>query len=87
MTKPLPLGRVVATPGAWKLLSEIGGGSLRLSDPSRDGRLGRSLYLRPPPERGSAARWLPRPQLLPGRRGAHLDHHRGRQGRHYHPTA
>ena len=85
MMAPLPLGRVVATPGALKLLTEAGEHPFELPGSPCHGRLGRAVRLRPPPERDRPARRLPGPQLLPRRRGARLDHHRGRPLRHHHP--
>ena len=56
---------------SWGLEIAYGGEGppLRLPGSPRDGRLGRAVRLRPPPERDRAARRLPGPQLLPGRRG------------------
>jgi hypothetical protein len=76
MMAPLTLGRVVATPGALKLLSEAGE-PVRLPGPPCNRRLGRALRLRPPPERDRDARWFEGPQLLRGPCGEALDHHRG----------
>ena len=55
MTAPLPLGRVVATPGALKLLTEAREHPFDYLARHADGRLGRALRLRPPPERDRAA--------------------------------
>lgn len=83
MRAPLPLGRVVATPGALKLLLEAGGHPFDYL--ARHWRLGRDLCLRPSPERDRLAIRLPSPQLLCGRKGARLDHHRGRLLHHHDP--
>ncbi len=83
MAVPLfPLGRIVATPGALNLLVIAGQDPGELLDRHRSGDWGDV-----PPEdaaenRRSRSAQLACLELLPGRIGSHLDHHRGRQVEH-----
>ena len=80
---PFPLGRVIATTGALKLLKNG-------EDPLRYLARHRPETGGPGRPRPSGKRAVPEarpahPQLLPGGREDHLDHHRGRPVRHHHP--
>jgi hypothetical protein len=81
---PFPLGRVVATPGALKILEETGEDPRLLLARHRSGDWGElDEHDRRENEWSLKYGWRIL-MLLSGRRAAHLDHHRGGQVRHYH---
>ena len=86
MTAQLPLGRVVATPGALKLLSEMGEGPFGYLARHATGDWGELCAFDRRQNEIALREGYRVLSSYPSRKGARLDHHRGRPLRHHHPS-